>query len=239
VLLWSSGARFTYSHHTLVQTICDQMAASPFRGIECAPGQTGVACTAPALWAARLHDEQHGGQYAAALGPWLDFVRRRLLLRGWGRAIFSAAYSTRSRMARPWGYNAHDACALALIGPLAPEFARPLAQRLLRRVRRGPDGAHLPSAGAWQRRGLADVALATGYCYLVAVQEADEALAAALLAHADAHLSPEEGEGGRNYGGRAAPLTTALFALGEAGGLGQLLNKEPRTDPALVDALLQ
>ena len=67
----------------------------------------------------------------------------------------------------------------------------------------------------------------------------DEALAAALLAHADAHLSPEEGEGGRNYGGRAAPLTTALFALGEAGGLGQLLNKEPRTDPALVDALLQ
>jgi hypothetical protein len=239
LLLWSSDARFPYSHHSLVQTICDQMAASPFGGIECAPGRAGVACTAPALWGARLHDDRHGGEYAAVGGPWLDFVRRRLVLRGWRRRIFSAAYRTRSRLAEPWGYNAHDACALALLGPLAPDLARPLAPRLLRRARRDAHGAHLPSANIWRRRNLADGALATGYCFLVAVQEGDEALAAALLAHADARLAPEQLDDGRHYGGRAAPLLTALFALGEAGGLGRLLKMQPEARPALVGALLQ
>lgn len=234
-LHWSSDARFTYTHHSLVQAICDQMAASPFSGIECAPGRAGVACTAPALWAARLHDHQHGGLYAAVIDPWLGFVRRRLTLPSWSRSIFSAAYYTRQRVAVPWGHNAHDAGALALLAPLAPAWVGDLAPRLLRRVRRDADGAYLPSAGVWQRRNVADDALASGFCYLVAVQAGEAALAADLLARADARLAPEQRDGERWYAGsRAAPLATALFALGEAGGLGQLLSQSHNARPALV-----
>lgn len=236
VLHWSSDSRFSYTHHSLLQAICDQMAASAFHGIECAPGRAGVACTAPVLWAARLHDMQHGSQYAAVIDPWLGFVRRRLVLRGWGRAIFSAAYHTRARVAVPWGYNAHDACALALLAPLAPELARTLAPRLLKRARRAAVGAHLPSAGVWQRRGLADAVLASGFCYLVAVQAGDDALAGALLAHADAHFAPEQRDDERCYtGSRATPLATALFALGEAGGLSSLLQSNTVLVAAALD----
>jgi hypothetical protein len=227
-LLWTNSERFCYSHHSLMQGIADQMQSSAFHGLESAPGLATTRDMAHALWAARLHDAKHGSEYSALADPWLSFMSRRLLVRGllskrlW---LIRDPLYTRSRRAAPWGNLLNDAWSLALLLPLAPALAEPLAPRLLARTRAQPDGTrvlHCPRRLV--RQGTADTALTTAFAYLVAI-EAGHPTADALLAYADAHLGLTEDENGaRRCSAAAAPsFATALFALGEAGGMGSLL----------------
>ncbi|NJO04477.1 MAG: hypothetical protein HC876_02480 [Chloroflexaceae bacterium] len=124
---------------------------------------------------------------------------------------------------------------------LAPDLARELAPRFIKTVVHLPpnqNGAlvHVPVGAMWQAKEAADEATATGFSYLLAVEMGEAELAAALLNFADSHLNPTDHEGGRFYNAGLAPIyTTALFALGEAGGLQVLANAHPASDETSMD----
>lgn len=234
VFLWSSDARYSYSHMGLVDAIWRQMRSTHSYSVEGTVGRVYVPCMAHALWATRLHDARHGSEFADANAQWLGFIERRFIFGGPslpGRRVFSASYSPRSRIYAPISLNFVDAWGLALLAPLAPDLVSRLAPRLLKAIRRTNDGAaFLPSAATWQSREWADGALATGFAYLLAVELQDHELADALLRYADSSLDVNDANDERFYNrGVAAPYTTALFALGEAGGLARL--RAPSTAP--------
>ena len=224
----AEGRSVSYTHHTLAAALHDQMQRNRYHGIDCEPGNTYVACTDHALWSNVLHDRLHGTRYAAVNDRWLQFMQRRLCFGGprvLGRGAVSAIYFTRLDLAAPLGLNFMDSWSLALLAPLAPALTRSLAARLSPRLRwHAKTSALLPSATIWTRMEGSDTAVNTGFAYLLAVELADQRRADALLRYAEQQLQPIEGNGARLFmGGLAAPYTTALFALGEAGGLGQLL----------------
>jgi hypothetical protein len=227
-LHWSSDERFDYTHTLLIETLAQQMRANAYRAAECAPGIVYPSCVSHALWALRLHDNLHGSDNSGAAQAWIDFMSRRLALGGPrlpGRGALSAAYATRSGLAAPFSTNFGDAWSLALLAPLAPEPARSLASRFLPRIRRLGDGlAYAPSAGRLRRAQRGEQAAATAFAYLLAVELDNTPLAESLLRYADSRLDPSEEDGERRYQGcLAPPLVTALFALGEAGGLRRVL----------------
>jgi hypothetical protein len=139
----------------------------------------------------------------------------------------------------PRGKNFVDAWTLALLACLDPETTSELAPRFLRAIRHTASTskednpqAYVPSARMWSTREVADQAAATGFGYVLANELGDEALAVALRTYADQQLEPAEEDGASFYrGGIAAPYTTALFALGEAGGLRELAALLPRSAP--------
>ncbi len=222
-LVWSSNDRFSYTHTTLVEHLSQQMRSSAQRGIECAPGRLSAAAMTHALWALALHDGLHESDSTIVTNEWLAFMQRHLVLRGPllpGRGALSTVYLTRLRLAVPFSRNITDGWALAFLACLAPQLVQELAPRFLARIVRNGDQAYVPSAKRWRGRELADPALATGFGYLLAVELGETTLANALLAYADAQLQPSTSSDERSYGATlAAPYTTALFALGEAGGL--------------------
>jgi hypothetical protein len=182
------------------------------------------------LWALALHDGLNGSAYAAANAAWIDFMQQRLLLWGarlLGNGIFHPFYTNRMRLMTPLGMSVVDAWVLAFLARLAPQVTSELAPRFLRSIRHirmsedaAEAQAYVPSTHMWQAREVADQTLATGFGYVLAVELGDEALAAALLNHADAAFEPVEQHGVRFYrGGLSQAYTTALFALGEADGL--------------------
>jgi hypothetical protein len=226
----------SYTYTTLAAALHEQMRTNHYHGIDCEPGATYVACTDHALWSNVLHDRLHGSDYAAANALWLDFMQRRLCFRGprlRGRGAVSAIYLTQLNLAAPLGLNFMDSWSLALLAPLAPAMTRALAERLwpqLRWLDRAT--ACLPSAAIWTRMEGSDTAVNTGFAYVLAVELGDDVRAAALERYAEQQLQPIEQGGARLLmGGLAAPYTTALFALGAAGGLGQLLAAD-RAAPA-------
>lgn len=224
----ASGRSVSYTHATLAAALHDQMRANRYHGIDCEPGNTYVACTDHALWSNVLHDRLHGTDYAAVNPLWLSFMQQRLCFRGprvLGRGAFSAIYLTRLNLAAPLGLNFMDSWSLALLAPLAPDLTRALAERLWPRLRwLDRETACLPSATIWTRMEGSDTAVNTGFAYVLATELGDHGRAAALLRYAEQRLQPVEQGGARLLmGGLAAPYTTALFALGEAGGLGPLL----------------
>ncbi len=80
--------------------------------------------------------------------------------------------------------------------------------------------ACIPSASRWQTEQISDETLTTGFGHLLAVHMDDHALAEAMVHYADSHFAPVEEDGARWYrGGTVSSYTTALLALGEAGGL--------------------
>jgi hypothetical protein len=137
----------------------------------------------------------------------------------------SAIYFTKLNVAAPLGLNFMDAWSLALLAPLDPALTRRAATRLWPRLRwRDKHTAYLPSAGIWTRMEGSDTAVNTGFAYLLAVELGEQHLARALSRYAETELQPVEQNGMRLFvGGLAAPYTTALFALGAAGGLTSLL----------------
>ncbi|MCG8347775.1 MAG: hypothetical protein MI924_08355 [Chloroflexales bacterium] len=228
-LLWGGRERYTYTHSTLVEALVNQMRSSHSSAIDCTAGRTTVAAMNHALWANLFHDGLHGSDYATVNDDWLVLLEKRLVLRGPGfprRGAFSAYCKTRSRRGSHLSMNLVDAWGLAFLTSLAPDLARRVAPRFLCRIRSAtaaPDTArqaYVPSEGRLQEKEVSDVAINTGFGYLLAVELDDADLASALSNYAEANLDLVESDDERYYsGGLAAPYTTALFALGEAGGL--------------------
>jgi hypothetical protein len=230
-LRWSPDDQFTYTYTSLVETLWLQMCANEHHGVECEPGQVRVTTMCHVLWALALHDGLTGSSYAAINTEWIDFMQQRLLLWGarlLGNGIFHPFYTNRVRLMTPLGMSVVDAWVLAFLARLAPQVTSELAPRFLRSIRHirtsedaSEAQAYVPSTHMWQAREIADQTLATGFGYVLAVELGDEPLAAALLNHADAAFEPTEQQEKRCYrGGLSQAYTTALFALGEAGGLG-------------------
>jgi hypothetical protein len=228
-LLWGGRNRYTYTHSTLVEALAHQMRSSSSHAIDCIPGQTTVAAMSHALWANLLHDGLHGSDYVTVNDNWLALLDKRLALRGPSfprRGAFSASFNTRSRRGSFFSTNLVDAWGLAFLTSLAPDLARRVAPRFLRRIRSATASpsaerqAYVPAGGRPQEKEVSDIAINTGFGYLLAVELGDADLASALSNYAEANLDPVESDDQRYYGGGlAAPYTTALFALGEAGGL--------------------
>jgi hypothetical protein len=250
---WSPDNYFTYTHTTLVEVLWQQMTSSEHGGIECIPGQVSTTAMVHVLWALALHDATHGSTFAEANAAWLAFMRQRLIRRGPrlpGQRVFRPYTLRRGLGLAPRGKHFVDAWILALLACLDPETTSELAPRFLRAIRyvsstikEGNPQAYVPSARMWSSREVADEATATGFGYVLASERDDESLAAALRAYANQQLDPVNEEGTYFYrGGVAAPYTTALFALGEAGGLRKLAALLPRStlkttapDPAEAD----
>lgn len=224
-----NGKSARYSYSPLAAMLHGQMRRNRYHGIDCEPGNTYVSCTDHALWSNVLHDRLYETGFAAINEQWLRFLDRRLTFRGprvMGRGAVSAIYLTKLNLAAPLGLNFMDAWSLAFLAPIAPEWTRKNAQRLWPRLRwPQPDVAYLPSARIWTQMEGCDTAVNTGFAYVLAVELGDRQRADALLRYAEVALQPLEQDGARLLiGGLAAPYTTALFALGEAGGLGQVLD---------------
>lgn len=236
VLLWNSEGRFTYTHTTLVEAIWRQMRAHEYHGVASEPNCVSPAHNSHALWALLLHDALHRSSYAEVNQQWLDFLASRLTFGGPvlpGRGVFSATYFPRSRLRALTGSTFLDAWTLALLAPIAPDLIQRLAPRLLRQVRHTQENtAFVPSAKGLRSKELADLSASTGFGYLLAIEQGDDVLAQSLLRYADTYFQPREGDDGRFYdAGIAEPYTTALFALGEAGGLGRLLRASEQDVP--------
>lgn len=229
-LRWSYDQNFAYTHSTLVESLRQQMRSSPHHGIESTPGVVALSAMQHALWANALHDRLHGSDYAAANGPWLEFVQQQLV-RPPGlldSSIFLPLYAKRRGLFAPAGMNVVDAWSLAFLQPFAPEMVQSLAPRFFKTVRytsrsEAEPYASVPAPRKWQKREIADASIANGFGYLLAVQLGEEELAAALLRYADLHFKLlEHGEQHCYSGGLSTVYTTALFALGEAGSLHHL-----------------
>ncbi|MBA3943531.1 MAG: hypothetical protein H0X37_03095 [Herpetosiphonaceae bacterium] len=225
-----NGQRTSYTHTGVIEAIHRQMLANPYHGVECEAGCTYVSCNDHALWATLLHDRVHGTHFADANAAWLEFLQERLIFSGPrvpGRGAVTAIYSTRLGRAAPLGLNFMDAWSLALLAPLAPDLVQTQARRLWPRLHYESDGtAYLPSANIWQRMEGSDAAVNSGFAFVLAVELGETAIADALLGYAEQNFKPTTTDEAFRYDAGIAPAyTTALFAMGEAGGLGQLLHQ--------------
>lgn len=241
-LFWNSQEQFEYTHSSLVETIVRQLAPPTHHGLERWTGIVHLVDMGAVLWATTLHDIAHNSVYAAKTRPWLELLQRRMVRRGprlGRRSIFRAISVSppvappflQTHIPLPFGLRFADAWMLSCLAVLEPDLAGRLAPSLFRRVRRirRPRGAQetepakpqafLPSASLYRSHELADPPATTALAYLLAVQMGDASLAAELLAYADAHFAPTEQDGHRFYQAGLAPVcTTAIIALGEAGG---------------------
>ncbi len=227
-LLWTGLERFPYDHHTLTHTLYQQMHDTHHHGIDSDPGRTYVDHMNPVLLALALHDGLHGSQYQEMSEQWLTFVRRRMLLYGprlQGRGVFGSMYMSNTHLPVTTGLNYVDGYTLTFLHVLDAERAEKLIPRFFKGVRRVRKGVsvsqtYVPSASMWSSMEVSDQALTTGFGYILAVQVGDTALAQEFLNFADYQLQPVERDGKRYYNGcLAVAFATALFAIGEAGGL--------------------
>ncbi len=248
ILLWSNKERFSYTHTTLVEALCEQMEKNDHHGIDNEPGRTEIAHMNAALWATALHDGLHSTTYSAVNDAWVTFVKQKMLVHGprkLGRGVFCTTYMSHLKVPIKVSLNIVDAWTLAFLSLLYPDLTRQLAPRFMSCVRyvSHPNNAmsspatqypiaessdlhssvgqaYVPSAPIWRSREISDLSLTTGFAYLLAVHMGDISLASSLLNYADSQLKLVEVKGERfYYGGMAVPFTTALFAIGEAGGL--------------------
>ncbi|MBX0330456.1 hypothetical protein K2Z83_22620 [Oscillochloris sp. ZM17-4] len=222
VLRWSADVRASYTADELAESLWRQARASPEGAISCEADTATASGMAAALWALRLHDAAYGSAYGAAGDAWLSTLGGRMAIRGPrlpGRGALAGSLSLRSRRASLGGDALEDAWALALTASLDRDLVARLAER------------HWPALPKIRERGEH---LAAAFSYLLAVELGDAERAAGLLAYAEERLGPEDdAEVGRRYAGApAAPWVTALFAIGEAGGLGRLLAATPPAAPA-------
>jgi hypothetical protein len=237
-LFWNSQEQFEYTHSSLVETIVNQLAPPTHHGLERWTGRVHLVDMGAVLWATTLHDIVHNSVYATKTRPWLEVLQRRMVRRGPRlgqrsifRAISVAPPFLQTHIPLPFGLRFADAWMLSCLAVLEPDLASQLAPALFRRVRRirRPRGkqetepvkpqAFLPSASLYRSHELAAPPSTTALTYLLAVQMGETSLAAELLAYADAHFAPTEQDGRRFYQAGLAPVcTTAIIALGEAGG---------------------
>jgi hypothetical protein len=213
VLRWSADVRASYTVDELAEALWRQVRASPDGAIYCEGETASSSAMAAVLWALRLHDRVCGSDYGAAGAAWMSTLAERMALRGPrlpGRGALAGSYSLRARRASFVGDSLEDAWALALMAPLDRDLAVRLAER------------YWPALPKICEHGEP---LTIAFSYLLAVELGDDGRAAKLLAYAEDRLGPvEDAETGRRYAGATAtPWVTALYAIGEAGGLARLL----------------
>jgi hypothetical protein len=244
-LLWTGSEQFPYNYHTLAYGIAQQMEQARHFGVESFPGRVHVGDMSAAVWGLLLHDAVHGSEYQSLVDGWLSFLRGNLvcgLLGSISGGVFRAWYLPRLGMGVPFSLGVIDGWTLALLAVLEPAWVEGLFKRFERRIRRvqGSSLAFVPSASLLRSREISDVGMTTGTAYLLAVHLGQAQLANDLLRYADASFQPVEDQGRRYYnGGAAAPIVTALVALGEAGGMQTLFDvmhgaEPPRNPPAEV-----
>lgn len=217
VLHWSSDFRFCYTYSGLAESLWYQMQDATDGAVSDEPNLARASSMAQLLWSNRLHDLACGGDLAAANALWLKTLSKSMALGGprlGNRGALAASYNPERRRASFGGDVIEDAWALALTAPLAPELVGTLAER------------HWPALPRIRTQGPA---LAAAFSYLLAVELGDRERAALLLADADERLEPKEDECGRRYSGATPEVwISALYAIGEAGGLGQILKLAPK-----------
>jgi hypothetical protein len=217
VLRWSADVRASYTVDDLAEALWRQVRASPDGAIFCEGETASASAMAAVLWALRLHDRAYGGDYGAAGATWMVTLAERMAIRGPrlpGRGALAGSYSLRGRRASFSGDSLEDAWALAMTAPLDRDLAAGLAER------------HWLALPKICERGEP---LAVAFSYLLAVELGDAGRAAQLLAYADERLGAvEDEECGRRYAGApVAPWVTALYAIGESGGMARLLAAAP------------
>ena len=226
ILRWSTDVRASYTAGELIEALWRHVRASPDGAIFCEGETTSASAMAAVLWALRLHDRALGSDYGAAGVTWMTTLTERMTIRGPrlpGRGVFAGSYNLRSRRASFAGDSLEDAWALALIAPLDRDLAARLAER---------HWSTLPKICA---RGEA---LTVAFSYLLAVELGDTVQAAQLQSYAEQRLGPvEDAAAGRRYAGApAAPWVTALYVIGEAGGMAHLLTLRPPPVPPAEEA---
>ncbi|MCU0492496.1 MAG: hypothetical protein MUD01_12970 [Chloroflexaceae bacterium] len=235
-LFWHSDARFSYTHTSLASAIARQMRATEHGGVESSPGRVVPFTMHHAIWALALHDASHNDSLADAGKRWQQHLANHMVLAGPtlpGRGAFRASYNPRMRSGSLWSNPLCDAWSLATLAALAPELTQQQARRFWPRLRRNGAESHAPMAARLVAQQQGDSALATAWSYLLAVELDDASQCSALLAYAEARLA--NAGAALPFGGAVPPCTTALFALGEAGGLRRL--RRPATPQAEAIAL--
>ncbi|HUS13401.1 MAG TPA: hypothetical protein VM536_00070 [Chloroflexia bacterium] len=234
-----SGVAFPYTHSAVIERIVAQMRANPFHGVACEPACAYVPCNNHAMTATALHDATHGTTYAAANADWLDWVRRKMVLRGpAARGLFGACYLRDLHLTAPVAFQFTDSWGLAFLLPFDPALVRKLYPRFRKRMSRAAAGLHVGSAPICEKMEISDVALNTAFGLIVARGVGDTRTADRLAAYAAATCSPQWDGSVLRYAGAPRTLhSTALYALAElVDGEGLLLQRlfhEPR-DPTLV-----
>ncbi len=212
-LRWSADVRSSYTVRELIEALWKQTQQSPEGAIRCEGDLATASAMAALVWALRLHDLAYATEYGASGAIWLKTLGERMAIRGpriLNRHTLAAGWNVSNRRASGAADDLEDAWALALSAPLERELIAGLAERYW--------------AGTEKIRERGD-ALEIGFSYLLAVELGKTELAASLLASAEQRFGFEEDETqGRWVKGVAAtPWVTALFAMGEAGGMAQLL----------------
>ncbi|NTV63954.1 MAG: hypothetical protein HGA65_10520 [Oscillochloris sp.] len=213
VLRWSADVRSCYTTSGLVEALQRQLQESPEGALRCEGDHATASGMAAVVWALRLHDLATASGYGALGAVWLKTLADRMAVRGprlFNRNTLASSFHVSSRRAVGAGDSLEDAWGLALTVPLDRELVAGLAERYwLGFPKLRERGEPLPLA----------------FSYLLAVELGDQQRATDLLAYAEERFDlQEDDEGGRRFTGPpAAPWLTALYAMGEAGGMARLL----------------
>ena len=214
-----SGVSYTYTHGEVAGRIHAQMIENPFGGVCCESGMAYVSCNNHALASNALHDAVHGTGYSLANARWLEWVGKRMVLRGPAvRGVFGTAYMKDFHVTTPVAFNFTDAWGLALMRPFAGDMVRKQYRRFRRKISR-PDsgGAYLDSSPVSEKMEISDVPINTGFALIAARGVGDKAMARALQGYATDTFGG--GWDGSRYFMKGAPRTlhaTALYALASA-----------------------
>ncbi|EFO81081.1 hypothetical protein OSCT_1065 [Oscillochloris trichoides DG-6] len=212
-LRWSADVRSCYTVRELIAALAKQSQDSPEGAIRCEGDLATPSAMAALVWALRLHDLAYATEYGTSGTTWLKTLGERMAIRGprlFNRHTLAAGWNIANRRASGSADGLEDAWALALSAPLDRELIAGLAERYW--------------AGADKLRERGD-ALSLGFSYLLAVELGETQLAASLLASAEQRFGFDEDDeqGRRIKDSPVTPWVTALFAIGEAGGMARLL----------------
>ena len=212
----AGGVAYEYTHSQVAARLVAQMEANYFGGVCCEDGVAYVACNNHALTANALHDATHGTDYDAARAGWLDWVRRKMVLKGPAlRGLFATCYLRDMHLSAPVAFNFTDSWGLAFLLPFDPALVRRLYPRLRRKLTgAGRAGAFLGSAPLTEKMEISDVPLNTAFALIVARGVGDTRTAARLAAYAHAHFGHGWDGPALRYAGAPRTLhATALYAL--------------------------
>src|SRR5215212_3477283 len=117
----ASGVAYEYTHSAVAARLVAQMQHNDFGGICCEEGVAYVACNNHAMTTNALHDATHGTDYGAVAARWLDWVRRRMVLKGPAlRGLFATCYLRDMHLSAPVAFNFTDSWGLAFLLPFDP-----------------------------------------------------------------------------------------------------------------------
>jgi hypothetical protein len=228
-----SGVAYEYTHTAVAERIQAQMAQNTFGGVCCEDGVAYVACNNHALSSNALHDAVHGTTFSAVNPGWLDWVRRKMVLKGPTlRGLFAVCYLRDVHMSAPVAFNFTDAWGLAFLLPFDAGLVRRLYPRLRRRLTgAGREGAFLASAPLSEKMEISDVPLNTAFALIAARGVGDARTAARLATYAGTEFGHRWDGAALSYADAPRTLhSTALYALANVaddGALARLFHNPP------------